>query len=173
MESLALAAIKSKGSAENGPLCFFTTRPSLPSGQCMAHHTKFPAHSSSPTWRSIPPTSMRSLLTLPNCLWRSPSPADPRHAGLPARWPASASLFDNHLWQDLRLSNRRMLSVVLGTHFPELARRNTGNMRWKAFFYKQLCEGAGMVCRAPSCGACDDYNECFGSEESVVSTAHE
>lgn len=78
---------------------------------------------------------------------------------------ASASLFDNHLWQDLQLPNRTVLSQLLNQHFPNLARRNTGNMRWKAFFYKQLCERAGQVCRAPSCGACDDYALCFGSEE--------
>lgn len=78
---------------------------------------------------------------------------------------ASAALFDNHLWEDLRLPNRRALSSLLERFFPMLARRNTGNMRWKAFFYKQLCERAGMVCRAPSCGACSDYAECFGPED--------
>lgn len=77
---------------------------------------------------------------------------------------ASAALFDNHLWEDLRLPDRRALSVLLNRHFGTLAQRNTGNMRWKAFFYKQLCERAGMVCRAPSCGACDDYALCFGPE---------
>lgn len=81
---------------------------------------------------------------------------------------ASAALFDNHLWQDLHLPNRRVLSALLERYFPALARRNTGNMRWKAFFYKQLCERAGMVCRAPSCGACDDYAECFGTEDAVL-----
>lgn len=78
---------------------------------------------------------------------------------------ASASLFDNHLWQDLHLPNRTVLSQLLNRHFPTLAQRNTGNMRWKAFFYKQLCERAGQICRSPSCGACDDYELCFGSEE--------
>jgi nitrogen fixation protein NifQ len=77
---------------------------------------------------------------------------------------ASAALFDNHLWQDLRLPDRRSLSALLAKRFPDLTRRNTGNMRWKSFFYKQLCERAGMICRAPSCGARDDYAECFGPE---------
>ncbi|MEW6168481.1 MAG: nitrogen fixation protein NifQ [Pseudomonadota bacterium] len=85
-----------------------------------------------------------------------------------ARWlacaVASAALYDNHLWQDLRLPERRALSELLAANFPALAARNTGNMRWKAFFYKQLCDQAGMVCRSPSCGACDDYHECFGPE---------
>lgn len=78
---------------------------------------------------------------------------------------ASAALFDNHLWQDLQLPSRALLSQLLQQYFPSLAQRNTGNMRWKAFFYKQLCERAGQVCRAPSCGACDDYALCFGQEE--------
>jgi nitrogen fixation protein NifQ len=78
---------------------------------------------------------------------------------------ASASLFDNHLWEDLHLPNRAALSALLNQHFSSLAQRNTGNMRWKAFFYKQLCERAGMTCRSPSCGACDDYALCFGPEE--------
>lgn len=77
---------------------------------------------------------------------------------------ASATLFDNHLWQDLQLPDRQALSTLLATHFGALARRNTGNMRWKAFFYKQLCDRSGAVCRSPSCGACDDYAECFGPE---------
>lgn len=80
---------------------------------------------------------------------------------------ASAAMFDDHLWQDLQLDDRAMLSALLHQHFGPLARRNTGNMRWKAFFYKQLCERAGQVCRAPSCSACSDYAECFGSEDSA------
>jgi nitrogen fixation protein NifQ len=77
---------------------------------------------------------------------------------------ASAALFDDHLWQDLRLPERKALTALLNARFPALAARNTGNMRWKAFFYKQLCDQAGMVCRSPSCGSCDDYQECFGPE---------
>jgi nitrogen fixation protein NifQ len=96
-------------------------------------------------------------------LLEAAKPPEPR-----TRWLAcaiaSASLYDNHLWQDLQLPNRAVLSQLMAQYFPDIARRNTGNMRWKAFFYKQLCERAGNVCRAPSCGACDDYDECFGPE---------
>jgi nitrogen fixation protein NifQ len=39
-------------------------------------------------------------------------------------------------------------------------------MKWKKFFYKQLCEREGVnACKAPSCAACDDYSKCFGSED--------
>jgi len=78
---------------------------------------------------------------------------------------ASAALFDNHLWEDLQLPRRAALSEMLNAHFGALAARNTRNMRWKAFFYKQLCERAELVCRAPTCDACNEYSLCFGSEE--------
>lgn len=79
---------------------------------------------------------------------------------------AAACLGGNHLWQDLGLANRQELSGLLKTRFTSLYNRNTGNMKWKKFFYKQLCERAGVnACRAPSCRACDDYHLCFGSEE--------
>jgi len=79
---------------------------------------------------------------------------------------AAACLGGNHLWQDLGLSNRQELSDLLQTRFPSLYARNTGNMKWKKFFYKQLCERAEVqVCRAPSCAVCADYSLCFGVEE--------
>lgn len=79
---------------------------------------------------------------------------------------AAACLGGNHLWQDLGLANRQELSDLLQTRFPPLYARNTGNMKWKKFFYKQLCERAGVnACRAPSCKVCDDYAKCFGAED--------
>lgn len=76
---------------------------------------------------------------------------------------------DDHLWQDMGLENRQQLSDLLQRHFPILYYKNTGNMRWKKFFYKQLCEQAGAyVCRAPSCSVCVDYQNCYGSEEEGV-----
>ena len=78
---------------------------------------------------------------------------------------AAACLGDNHLWQDLGLANRQELSELLGTRFPALYAKNTGNMKWKKFFYKQLCERAEVqACRAPSCAVCGDYAACFGPE---------
>ena len=79
---------------------------------------------------------------------------------------AAACLGNNHLWQDLGLANRQELSDLLKTRFPSLYARNTGNMKWKKFFYKQLCERASVnACRAPSCRVCVDYAQCFGAEE--------
>jgi nitrogen fixation protein NifQ len=82
---------------------------------------------------------------------------------------ATASLGDDHLWQDMGLPNRQALSDLLQRRFTTLFNKNTGNMRWKKFFYKQLCEQRGaFVCRAPSCAVCVDYANCFGPETSEV-----
>jgi len=79
---------------------------------------------------------------------------------------ASACLGDNHLWQDMGLPSREALSQLLARHFTTLHEKNTGNMKWKKFFYKQLCERAEVnVCKAPSCGVCTDYAMCFGPED--------
>ena len=79
---------------------------------------------------------------------------------------ATASMADNHLWQDMGLPDRKKLSELLGHYFTELARLNIHDMKWKKFFYRKLCDRAGIpICRAPSCGVCSDYRLCFGSEE--------
>ncbi|EMD98913.1 nitrogen fixation protein NifQ [Pseudomonas stutzeri] len=79
---------------------------------------------------------------------------------------AAACLGSEHLWRDLGLDSRAQLRALLMYNFPHLARRNTQDMRWKKFFYKQLCEqGGGYVCRAPSCDTCPTYHDCFGEEQ--------
>jgi nitrogen fixation protein NifQ len=96
---------------------------------------------------------------------------DHRTADLPeTAWMASAvaraCLFSDHLWQDLGLTSRKDLSGLLTRHFGPLAAKNTGDMKWKKFFYKQLCDREGLnLCKAPSCGVCADYKVCFGPEE--------
>ncbi|QSA99288.1 nitrogen fixation protein NifQ [Methylococcus sp. EFPC2] len=87
-----------------------------------------------------------------------------------SRWLAHAvaacCMGEDHLWQDLGLPNRQALSDLLARHFQSLFARNTGGMRWKKFFYKQLCERHGaFVCRSPSCAECVEYANCFGPEE--------
>jgi nitrogen fixation protein NifQ len=78
---------------------------------------------------------------------------------------ATACLGDNHLWQDMGLPNREALSELLRRYYPALYTRNSGNMKWKKFFYKQLCERAEInICKAPSCRVCTDYVVCFGPE---------
>ncbi len=78
---------------------------------------------------------------------------------------AAACLGGDHLWRDLGLHSRQQLRELLFYNFPELAARNVQNMRWKRFFYKQLCEQeGGYVCRSPTCEQCSTYNDCFGDE---------
>ena len=78
----------------------------------------------------------------------------------------TACMGGDHLWQDLGLPNRKALSTLLYDYFPALAAKNTGDMKWKKFFYKQLCDREGInACRAPSCATCNDYAKCFGPEE--------
>jgi nitrogen fixation protein NifQ len=78
---------------------------------------------------------------------------------------AAACMDDNHLWQDMGLPSRDALSALLREHFTALYDKNTANMKWKKFFYKQLCNKAEVsICKAPSCAVCTDYRLCFGPE---------
>ena len=79
---------------------------------------------------------------------------------------AAACLGGDHLWRDLGLDSRQQLSELLTLNFPDLAHKNNKDMKWKKFFYKQLCEQeGGYVCRAPSCEECAAYDDCFGNED--------
>jgi len=78
---------------------------------------------------------------------------------------ATASMGENHLWQDMGLPHRQALSELLRENFPSLVAKNTNDMKWKKFFYRQLCERADVpVCKVPACAACNDYEVCFGPE---------
>jgi nitrogen fixation protein NifQ len=82
-----------------------------------------------------------------------------------ARAIAVACLGDQHLWQDLQLGSRAELSALLQHWFPTLVQRNSGDMKWKKFLYKQLCEREALfVCRSPSCASCTEHALCFGPE---------
>lgn len=81
---------------------------------------------------------------------------------------ATACLQSDHLWQDLGLTCREDLSDLLQRNFSRLYEKNSGNMKWKKFFYKQLCDRAEVrLCQAPSCGVCNDYQQCFGPEDAA------
>lgn len=71
----------------------------------------------------------------------------------------------DHLWQDMGFWSRSDLSAFIAHAFTPLATKNTHDMKWKKFFYKQLCNQEGIyTCRAPSCQVCADYRDCFGPE---------
>lgn len=94
-----------------------------------------------------------------------PSTADHPERNQVAEQIAVACLGDQHLWQDLGLPSRRELSALFEHWFPALAARNSQDMKWKKFLYKQLCEREELfICKAPSCAVCTDRPVCFGPE---------
>lgn len=75
---------------------------------------------------------------------------------------ALASMGPRHLWEDLGLPSRDDLNALMLRHFPRLKALNSGNMRWKKFFYRMLCERAEvLICKAPHCSQCTDQPVCF------------
>ncbi|CAA7620978.1 NifQ protein [Candidatus Terasakiella magnetica] len=79
---------------------------------------------------------------------------------------ARRSLGTNHLWQDLGLTGRADLSGLMRRHFLGLAELNHSDMKWKKFFYRELCQREGVVvCKSPNCEICTDAAVCFGAEE--------
>ncbi|MEH6825383.1 MAG: nitrogen fixation protein NifQ, partial [Motiliproteus sp.] len=79
---------------------------------------------------------------------------------------ATACQGSDHLWQDLGVWDRTSLSALLQHNFPTLAAKNSRDMKWKKFLFKQLCETEGIyTCRAPTCDECADFDDCFGAED--------
>ena len=92
--------------------------------------------------------------------------SDIEETGIIAEIIISGCLGNDHLWQDLGLWSRNDLSEVLKNNFTSLFEKNVKDMKWKKFFYKQLCDAEGIyTCRSPSCEVCNDYSKCFGPEE--------
>jgi nitrogen fixation protein NifQ len=98
-------------------------------------------------------------------LFTSNAEADPNIIEWVADILVAGCMGGDHLWQDLGLWSRNDLTALIRTAFTPLADRNVHDMKWKKFFYKQLCIQEGVyTCRAPSCQVCADYQECFGPE---------
>ncbi len=85
---------------------------------------------------------------------------------------ASGCMGRDHLYHDMGLPDRQMLSSLLERHFTALFCKNVHNMKWKKFFYKQLCDRAEItMCPARSCQNCIDHRNCFETEDAVFETA--
>lgn len=98
-------------------------------------------------------------------LYISHADADPRISEWVADILIAGCMGGDHLWQDLGCWSRKDLTALIRTAFAPLADKNVHDMKWKKFFYKQLCIQEGVyTCRAPSCQVCADYQECFGPE---------
>jgi nitrogen fixation protein NifQ len=92
------------------------------------------------------------------------------------RWLAAIlarrSLEPNHLWQDMGFHDRGELNAMFRRHFPALVAANANDMKWKKFFYRQLCEREGLLlCKSPNCEVCEDVEVCFGEESGDPLTA--
>lgn len=84
---------------------------------------------------------------------------------------ARRSMEGGHLWEDLGLPDRATLTRLMNQYFPDLAARNVDDMRWKRFFFRQLCEAEGLAhCTSPTCCTCPDVDKCFepGSAEAML-----
>ena len=91
--------------------------------------------------------------------------ADPAEVEVVARAIAAGCLGERHLWRDLELPSRDVLRGLFEGYFGPFAADNTMDMRWKKYVYRKLCRWGGFhTCKAPSCGECSSYAECFGSE---------
>lgn len=89
---------------------------------------------------------------------------DPRRVEFVAQSIAAGCMGERHLWRDLGLPSRRVLRAVFETYFEAFAADNVMDMRWKKYIYRRLCRWGGFhTCKAPSCAACGDYLECFGT----------
>jgi len=79
---------------------------------------------------------------------------------------AAGCFGEQHLWRDMDLPDRAALRELLETFFAPFAEGNHRDMRWKKYLYRRLCRWDGFhACRAPSCGECSSYDECFSPEE--------
>ena len=91
--------------------------------------------------------------------------AEPKCTDAVAAAIAAGCLGERHLWRDLQLPDRRSLRLLLEAYFEPFAADNYMDMRWKKFIYRRLCRWGGFnTCKAPSCGVCSSYEECFGRE---------
>ncbi len=120
-----------------------------------------------PLWRSGEPVLADEEALLRDLLLANRARTDESSTWLVAIL-ARRAMRDDHLWQDLGLSNRAELGRLLARHFPELHAGNVNNMRWKKFFYRQICELEGFsLCAAPHCSVCADFAFCFGDEDGM------
>lgn len=93
-------------------------------------------------------------------LWKGGSGKDEAHwlAAILAR----RALEPNHLWEDMGLANRTALSALIKRFLPGLTLANRQNMRWKRFFYRQICADEGFsLCMTPNCSNCPERSDCF------------
>lgn len=79
---------------------------------------------------------------------------------------AARAALPGHLWIAMGLFERPQLSAAIRCHLPSVFAANNKNMRWKRFFFKQICDlNGGTLCKTPNCGECSDYALCFAEND--------
>ena len=79
---------------------------------------------------------------------------------------AARAALPGHLWIAMGLFERPQLSASIRRHLPTVFATNDKNMRWKRFFFKQVCDiNGGSLCKTPNCGECSDYAICFAEDD--------
>ncbi|WP_095590438.1 nitrogen fixation protein NifQ [Actibacterium ureilyticum] len=96
-------------------------------------------------------------------LWRGGGRAPESH------WLAAMigrrALERRHLWQDMGLPSRAALGDLIARHFPRIYAANHQNMRWKKFFYRQICSDSDFaLCLSPTCDDCKERADCFADD---------
>ena len=88
----------------------------------------------------------------------------PLHTEWLARTLAAACFGSRHLWEDMGLSGREEVSLLLQHYFPALHALNIQSLKWKHFLFKELGMQRGQPgLRPPTCERCENYALCFPS----------
>lgn len=115
--------------------------------------------------RAAPPADQTAVATL--LRWRGG--AEREEGVWLADMLARRAMEPRHLWEDCGLPARPALTAMITRLLPRMAALNTANMRWKKFFYRQICsDQAFSLCVAPSCGECPERDDCFAPEDGLA-----
>lgn len=75
----------------------------------------------------------------------------------------------SHLWHDMGLSGRQVVSLLLEKYFLPFYRANSNDMKWKKVFYHELCKRLDLhSCLGPACAECDNYGNCYDTEALIT-----
>jgi nitrogen fixation protein NifQ len=111
---------------------------------------------------------------------RAEPPADQQAVAMLLRWRggpqgieglwfadilARRAMETRHLWEDLGLPSRPALGALMVRRFPRAVALNDRGMRWKKFFYRQICSDAAFsLCLSPTCDDCPERSDCFAPD---------
>lgn len=87
---------------------------------------------------------------------------NPQHGSWLAHVVAVASLGSRHLWQDMGLTSRHEVSLLLQYYLYPLYARNQADIKWKRFLYAELGDQLGLPgLKPPQCGRCREHAACL------------